>query len=174
MRLMNHVLCEYLGKFVAVYFNDILIYSKCLDDHVMHVRLVLETLRQEKLYTNLTKYSFCMDKVNFLSFVVSSQGIEVNKDKVRAIKEWPRPNNASDVRSFHGLIGFYRRFIRNFSTIAAPLNELVKKNVGFVWGDAQEHAFNELKDKLCNAPLLALPNFEKTFEIECDASGIGI
>ena len=174
MRLMNHVLRNYLGKFVVVYFDDILIYSKCLDDHVKHVHDVLETLRQEKLYANLKKCSFCMDKVNFLGFVVSSQGIEVDEEKVRAIKEWPKPKNASEVRSFHGLAGFYRRFIKDFSTIAAPLNELVKKNVGFVWGDAQEHAFNELKNKLCNAPLLALPNFEKTFEIECDASGIGI
>ena len=101
---------------------------------------------------------FCMDKVNFLGFVVSSKGVEVDEEKVKAIKEQPKPKNASEVRSFHGLAGFYRRFIKNFSTIAAPLNELVKKNVGFVQGDAQEHAFTELQDKLCNAPLLALPN----------------
>eukprot|EP00257_Ricinus_communis_P025357 XP_025012771.1 uncharacterized protein LOC112534558 [Ricinus communis] len=174
MRLMNHVLREYFGKIVIVYFDDILIYSKCLVDHVIHVHVVLDILRREELYPNLKKCNFCMDKVNFLGFMVSSQGIEVDEEKVRAIKDWPRPKNASEVRSFHGLVVFYRRFIRDFSTIDAPLNELVKKNVGFVWGDAQEHAFNELKDKLCTAPLLALPNFDRTFEIECDASGIGI
>ena len=174
MRLMNHVLREYLGKCVVVYFDDILIYSKCLDDHVMHVRLVLAKLREEKLFANLKKCSFCMDKVNFLGFIVSSHGVEVDEEKVRAIREWPTPKSASEVRSFHGLAGFYRRFIKDFSTIAAPLNELVKKNVSFTWGDAQEHAFHELKEKLCNAPLLALLDFDKTFEIECDASGIGI
>src|SRR5262249_18005036 len=129
MCLINHVLREYLGKFVMVYFDDILIYSKCLDDHVMHVRLVLIKLREEKLYANLTKCSFCMDKVNFLGFVVSSQGVEIDEEKVRAIKEWPRLKSASEVGSFQALAGFYRRFIKDFSTIAAPLNELDKKNV---------------------------------------------
>ena len=140
----------------------------------MHVRKVLEILRVEKLYSNLKKCSFCMDRVNFLGFVVSSKGLEVDVEKVKAIREWPTPTNISQVRSFHGLASFYRRFIKDFSSIAAPLNEIVKKNVGFNWGDAQEHAFNLLKDKLCDAPLLVLPNFDKTFEIECDASGIGI
>ena len=174
MRLMNHVLRAFLGKFVVVYFDDILIYSKCLDDHILHVRLVLDVLRQEKLYANLKKCSFCMDRVNFLGFIVSSQGVEVDEEKVRAIRDWPTPKNASEVRSFHGLASFYRYFIRDFSSIAAPLNELVKKNVSFVWGVAQETAFSELKHKLCTVPLLALPNFDKTFEVECDASGIGI
>ena len=129
MRLMNHVLREYLGKFVVVYFDDILIYSKNLDDHTLHVRLVLNVLRQEKLYANLKKCSFCMDRVNFLGFIVSSRGVEVDEEKVKAIKEWPTPKNASEVRSFHGLASFYRRFIRDFSSIAASLNELVKKNI---------------------------------------------
>lgn len=174
MRLMNHILRPFLGKFVVVYFDDILIYSKTLNDHVGHVKLVLDVLRHERLFANLEKCTFCMDKLVFLGFVISSTGIHVDEEKVKAIKEWPIPKAVSEVRSFLGLAGFYRRFVRNFSTIALPLTALIKKDVSFHWTDKQELAFNELKDKLCNAPILVLPNFEKTFEIECDASGVGI
>ena len=174
MRLMNHVLRAFIGKFVVVYFDDILIYSKSVEEHMNHIRQVLDELRKEKLFANLEKCSFCTDHVVFLGFVVSGKGIQVDETKVKAIKDWPTPVNVSQVRSFHGLSGFYRRFVRDFSTIAAPLNELTKKGVDFKWGNSQENAFQELKKCLTEAPLLVLPDFTKTFEVECDASGIGI
>ena len=106
--------------------------------------------------------------------MISANGIEVDSSKVDAIHNWPTPTTVGQVRSFHGLAGFYRCFVKDFSTIACPLNELTKKNVPFVWGKAQQNAFDELKKRLTEAPLLVLPNFAKTFEIECDASGLGI
>ncbi|KAK1596217.1 hypothetical protein QYE76_018556 [Lolium multiflorum] len=167
-------LYEWLVMPVVVYFDDILIYSKNLEDHVQHVREVLCILRHEKLFANLPKCHFAQNKLVFLGFVVSANGIEVDSSKVEAIHNWPTPTNVGQVRSFHGLAGFYRRFVKDFSTIACPLNELTKKNVPFVWGKAQQNAFDELKKRLTEAPLLALPDFSKTFEIECDASGLGI
>jgi len=174
MMLMHHVLREFLGKFVAVYFDDILIYSLSKEEHVHHLRSVLEILRKESLFANMEKCIFGMDHVIFLGFKINQHGVHVDQEKVTAIKEWPTPKNVSEVRSFHRLASFYRRFVPNFSTIAAPLNELVKKGVDFKWGIDQTKAFETLKEKLIKAPLLALPNFSKTFEIECDASNVGI
>ncbi|KAG7543353.1 Reverse transcriptase domain [Arabidopsis thaliana x Arabidopsis arenosa] len=174
MRLMNHVLRAYIGHFVVVYFDDILVYSKSLEEHVDHLKMVLEVLRKEKLYANLKKCTFGTDNLVFLGFVVSTDGVKVDEEKVKAIREWPSPKYVGEVRSFHGLAGFYRRFVKDFSTLAAPLTEVIKKNVGFKWEQAQEDAFQALKEKLTNAPVLSLPDFIKTFEIECDASGVGI
>ena len=174
MRLMNHVMREFIGKFVVVYFDDILIYSTTLELHVEHLKSVLSMLRKEQLFANLEKCTFCTDHVVFLGFVISSNGVQVDEEKVKAIQEWPTPKSVTEVRSFHGLASFYRRFVKDFSTIAAPLNEVVKKNVGFHWGKKQEEAFAALKHQLTQAPILALPNFAKSFEIECDASNVGI
>ncbi|RDX94989.1 Retrovirus-related Pol polyprotein from transposon 17.6, partial [Mucuna pruriens] len=165
MKIMNRVLCSFIGKFVIIYFDDILIYSKTLDKHVEYLHVALNVLRGNKLYGNFKKCSFCLEFVVFLGFVVSSKGISVDEEKVKAIREWPTPKNANK---------FYRRFMKNFSSIAAPLNEVVKKDIVFKWDDVLEKAFNLLKDKLTNALVLCLPNFDKAFEIECDASGVGI
>uniref|UniRef100_A0A2N9FHY6 Reverse transcriptase n=1 Tax=Fagus sylvatica TaxID=28930 RepID=A0A2N9FHY6_FAGSY len=123
MKLMNHVLREFIGKFVVVYFDDILVYSKDLNEHIEHLRYVFDVLKCEKLYANFKKCNFCMEKVVFLGYVVSTTGIEVDEEKVKAIKEWPTPKSITEVRSFHGLASFYRRFVKDFSTLAAPLTE---------------------------------------------------
>jgi len=131
MCLMNHVLRAFIGKFVVVYFDDILIYSKNLTQHLDHLRNVLNVLRGEKLYANFKKYTFCMEKIVFLGYVVIAQGIEMDEKKVKAIWDWLVPKSVDEVRSFHGLASFYRRFVKDFSTITEPLNEVVKKSVGF-------------------------------------------
>ena len=131
MCLMNHVLRAFIGKFVVVYFDDILIYSKNLTQHLDHLRNVLNVLRGEKLYANFKKYTFCMEKIVFLGYVVIAQGIEMDEKKVKAIWDWLVPKSVDEVRSFHGLASFYRCFVKDFSTITEPLNEVVKKSVGF-------------------------------------------
>ena len=174
MRLMNHMLRAYIGKFVVVYFDDILIYSKSVEEHAQHVSLVLDVLRKEKLYANLKKCTFCVLSCKFLGYIVTGDGIKVDEEKVKAIQDWPTPTSVKEVRSFLGLAGFYRRFIRDFSTIAAPLTSLIKKEEKFLWGEKQQTSFDLLKHLLTHAPILSLPNFNATFELECDASGVGI
>jgi hypothetical protein len=174
MRVMHYVLRKYIGICVVVYFDDILLFSQSLEDHVMHLRDILQVLRNEHLCANMEKCAFRVDKLVFLGFVVSSKGVHVDETKIDTIKTWPQPTNLQQVRSFLGLAGFYLRFVKDFSTIASPLHALSKKNASFVWGPSQDIAFHELKNLLTHAPLLALPNFDKTFKVHCDASGNGI
>jgi hypothetical protein len=150
------------------------IVGRSLVDHVDHLRVVFNALREARLFGNLDKCTFFTDRVSFLGYVVTPQGIEVDQAKVVAIHSWPVPTMVTQVRSFLGLVGFYRRFVKDFSTIAGSLHELTKKGAPFSWGKAQEVAFETLKDRLTHRPLLQLPDFSKTFELECDASGIGL
>ena len=117
MRLMNKVLHAFIGRFVVVYFDDILIYSKSLEEHLDHLRVVFIALRNTRLFGNLRKCTFCTDRVSFLCYVVTPQGTEVDKAKIEAIESWPHPKTVTQVRSFLGLAGFYSRFVRDINTI---------------------------------------------------------
>ncbi|KAH9663456.1 Endonuclease [Citrus sinensis] len=173
MRVMNQVLRPFIRKFVVVYFDDILIYSTSHELHLQHLREVLSALRAASLYTAVNKYIFLTEKVLFLGYVVSKDGISVDQSKVDAIRDWPPPTTLSATRSFHGLASFYRRFIPHFSTIMAPITDCMKGGK-FSWTKAATKAFEIIKEKLITTPVLALPDFSLTFEVHCDASKVGI
>lgn len=158
MHLMNQVLRPFLSQFVVVYLDDILIYSKNEDEHFEHVRKVLEVLKENELYVNLKKCVFLQKQLLFLGFVIASEGIHVDDSKVAAIRDWPTPKSITEVRSFHGLATFYRRFVKNFSTIMVAITECLKKGK-FQWNEVAEASFKEIKEKLSQALVLVLPDF---------------
>ncbi|GKA75565.1 putative reverse transcriptase domain-containing protein [Tanacetum coccineum] len=174
MDLMNRVCKPFLDKFVIVFIDDILIYSKNKKEHEEHLKAILELLKKEELYAKFSKCEFWLPKVQFLSHVIDSQGIHVDPAKIKSIKDWASPKMPTEIRQFLGLAGYYRRFIEGFSKIAKPMTKLTQKKVKFVWGDKQEAAFQLLKQKLCSAPILALPEGSKDFIVYCDASIKGL
>ncbi|GJU55177.1 putative reverse transcriptase domain-containing protein [Tanacetum coccineum] len=174
MDLMNRVCRPHLDKFVIVFLDDILIYSKTREEHVEYLRLVLELLKKEKLYVKFSKCEFWLRESQFLRHVINGNGIHVDPSKIEVVKNWKAPRTLTEVRSFLGLAGYYHRFIQNFSKIAKSLTILTRKCKTFDWGKEHELAFQTLKDKLCNAPILALPDGPEDFVVYCDASGIGL
>lgn len=170
---MNHVFQDFIGRFVVVYFDDILIFSQNIQQHIAHLHDVFIVLRDQKLFANRMKCHFLTSEVVFLGYLISGDGIRMDETKVHAITSWPTPKSLHDVRSFHGLASFYRRFIRNFSTIVAPITACLKGGK-FLWTEAASKAFEDLKHHVTSAPVLALPNFNDMFQVECDASGVGI
>ncbi|KAD4584874.1 hypothetical protein E3N88_22475 [Mikania micrantha] len=174
MDLMNRVCKPYLDQFVIVFIDDILIYSKTKTEHEQHLRKILELLKEEKLYAKFSKCEFWLREVQFLGHVVNSEGIHVDPAKIEAIKNWDTPKTPTEIRSFLGLAGYYRRFISNFSKIALPLTKLTQKSEPFVWEQKQEDAFQTLKQKLCDAPILSLPEGCDDFVVYCDASHQGL
>ncbi|KAD3640201.1 hypothetical protein E3N88_29424 [Mikania micrantha] len=174
MDLMNGVCKPYLDQFVIVFIDDILIYSKNEKEHEQHLKTVLELLKEKRLYAKFSKCEFWLREVQFLSHVINSDGIHVDPAKIEAIKNWDVPTTPTEIRSFLGLAGYYRRFILNFSKIALPLTKLTQKSVPFVWTQKQEEAFQTLKQRLCNAPILTLPEGNDDFVVYCDASHQGL
>jgi hypothetical protein len=174
MYLMNSIFMLELDKFVVVFIDGILVYSKTMEEHEEHLRVVLQRLREHQLYAKFIMCEFWIKKVPFLGHVVSPEGITVDPDKVREVLDWKSPTSVSEVRSFLGLGGYYRRFILNFLKNAKPITELLKKGNKYVWSDACDEAFGNLRKLLTTSPMLAQPDIAKPFEVYCDASGTGL
>ncbi|KAK2452132.1 hypothetical protein QL285_011125 [Trifolium repens] len=174
MEYMNRIFHSYLDKFVVVFIDDILVYSKTEEEHAEHLRIVLRTLQEKKLYAKLSKCEFWLKEVSFLGHVISSGGIAVDPSKVDAVMKWGTPESVFEIRSFLGLTGYYRRFIEGFSKLALPLTRLTRKDQPFVWDSLCEKSFQELKKRLTSAPILILPKPDEPFVVYCDASLMGL
>jgi hypothetical protein len=174
MYMMSKVFMEYLDKFVVVFIDDILVYSRSEEAYEGHLRLVLQKLRDHKLYAKLSKCEFWLKQVAFFGHVISKGGIFVDPSKVQDVLSWKAPTSVSDIQSFLGLAGYYRRFIEEFSKISKSMTEFLKKDKQFEWTSACETSFQELKKRLTTVPVLVMPDMEKPFFIYCDASGQGL
>ena len=174
MDLMNRVFSPYLDKFVIVFIDDILVYSGSPEEHAEHLWNVLQILRECQLYAKFSKCQFWLDKVALLSHIISAEGISVDPHKIEAIVNWKPPTNVSEVRSFLGLAGYYRKFVEGFSKIATPLTNLLKKDHKFEWSDTCQHSFEELRQRLTTAPVLALPSGKDGYVVYSDASKQGL
>ena len=174
MDLMNRVFRPYLDQFVVVFIDDILVYSRDEQEHEQHLKIVLQTLREKKLYAKLSKCDFWLKEVSFLGHIVSAEGIRVDPAKIEVVVNWKQPRSVTEVRSFLGLAGYYRRFVKGFSIIASPLNQLLRKGVKFEWTDKCQDSFEQLKEMLVEAPVLTQPTMGKEYTLYSDASDIGL
>ena len=154
MDLMNRVFRPYVDQFIVVFIYNILVYSKDRENHDTHLRVMLETLRKEQLYAKLSECEFWLNEVSFLGHIVSKEGIRVDPKKIEVVVEWKPPRNVTEVCSFLGLAGYYRRFVKGFPMIAAPMTRLLQKNVKFEWGEECQRSFDKLKAFLTEASIL--------------------
>ncbi|QRW08587.1 Retrotransposable element Tf2 protein [Ceratobasidium sp. AG-Ba] len=173
-RMMNDIFRHLLGVTVVVYMDDILIFSEKEEDHAEHVKEVLKILRDNNLYAKLAKCEFFVKKVIFLGLVITPEGISMEEEKIKAIMEWGAPRKIKEVQAFLGFVNFYRRFIAEFSKIARPLHDLTKKDTRFEWSQECQQAFEEIKKRVSQDPVLIHPDPDKPFILETNASGIAI
>lgn len=171
---MNTTLAPCLRKFVLVFFDDILVYSSSLAEHITHLCTVFQLLAKDQWYLKVTKCSFPQQQISYLGHIISAAGVGTDPAKLTAIADWPIPSSAKELRGFLGLAGYYRKFVRHFGILSKPLTNLLKKHSLFIWTADHQKAFDSLKAALCQSPVLALPNFSKPFCIETDASDLGV
>jgi hypothetical protein len=170
MRVMNNVLRPFLDDCVIVYLDEILIFSKSREEHVKHVKQVLDVLKKEKSFLKMSKCEFGKTSLIYLGNIFGGGELKIDPSKVKVILELPKPNNVMEVRSFLGAAQYWRKFIANFSSIAAPLHAVISVKKVFQWGGKQQKSFDTLKEKISLVPVLALPNLRQPFEIQTDAS----
>ncbi|GMI79921.1 hypothetical protein HRI_001661400 [Hibiscus trionum] len=171
--LMNKLFKKHLRKFVLVFFDDILVYSVDWASHLEHLRTVLEILKSHQLYAKRSKCCFGSREVDFIGYVISGGCISMDESKAKSIYTWPVPTTVKGLRGFLGLSGYYRRFVRGYGCLARPLTDLLKKG-SCKSGLEEEEAFGKLKEAVCSAPVLALPDFNSEFIVEADASDSGV
>ena len=174
MTLMNKVLDPLVHKCAVHFIDDVLIYSKTFDQHLLDIESVLQILHSNQLYAKESKCEWVKHQVKFLGHIIGEQGIAMDPDKVRSIVGWPTPQTVHDVRSFMGLAGYYRKFVKNYSDMTTCLSELTKKNVKFIWTEQRQLTFEKLKQCISSAPVLISPHMDKAFVVETDASGYGV
>jgi hypothetical protein len=174
MYLMNRVFMEYLDKFVVVFIDDILVFSRNEEEHEEHLRLVLQKLREHQLYAKFSKCDFWLKEVSFLGHIITEGIIAIDPSKVQTVLDWNPPKNVAEIRSFLGLAGYYHRFIEGFSKIVKPHTSLLEKGKEFKWDAKCEDSFEELKKRLTTAPVLIMPDIHKGFDVYCDASLQGL
>jgi hypothetical protein len=167
---MNDVLYDFLDNFVVVYLDDIVIYSRGIEDHVTHLSKVLSRLREYELYVKREKCEFAKAEIMFLGHLIGEGQVKMDPQKIQAIVEWSAPKSVPELRSFLGLANYYRRFIEGYSKKTTPLSDLLKKNRRWEWMVDCQQAFEKLKTAVASAPVLGLPDFEKPFEVHTDAS----
>ncbi|XP_024959495.1 uncharacterized protein LOC112500284 [Cynara cardunculus var. scolymus] len=171
--IMNDIFRPYLRKCVVVFFDDILVYSPTWKQHICDLSLVLHVLMTNRFVVNQEKCSFGQSSVEYLGHIIDGKGVSIDLKKVQAVLDWPTPKQVKGVRGFLGLSSYYRKFVRNYGSIAKPLTELTKKD-NFHWNEVTQQSFDLLKTAITTAPVLAFPNFSVPFVVECDASGCGI
>jgi hypothetical protein len=174
MYLMNSVFMPELDKFVVVFIDDILIYSKSEEEHARHLRVILQRLQDHQLYAKFSNCAFWLKEIPFLRHIISAEGIAVDPSKIQEVLDWNSPRSVTQIHSFLRLAGYYHRFIPNFSKIAKPMNKLLEKEAKFKWSPQCQKTFLTLKKLLTTTIVLAQPDIEKSFDVYCDASGTGI